>query len=111
MREVVIRLCAGVNNNYSVVADCTRVAAGVVVIEPTSPVLISDSASSSPVVFCKIPAPADLAANSVGVTYTISFTTSHTIPASGKVKGTFPSAITVGDTTAASNSCQASAGF
>ena len=58
MREVVIRLCAGVNDNYSVVADCTRVAAGVVVIEPTSPVLISDSASSSPVVFCKIPAPA-----------------------------------------------------
>ena len=58
MREDVIRLCAGVNDNYSVVADCTRVAAGVVVIEPTSPVLISDSASSSPVVFCKIPAPA-----------------------------------------------------
>ena len=55
--------------------------------------------------------PGDLAANSVGVTYTISFTTSHTIPASGKVKVTFPSAITVGDTSAASSSCQASAGF
>ena len=55
--------------------------------------------------------PGSLVANAAGVTYTISFTPSHKIPSGGKVKVTFPSDVTISDTTAAAAACSGTAGF